>query len=122
MGRVSEPMSSEPQLSDSHAARARAERELEELVFECLERVERDGPTALNAICHEHAEHAPALLERVRALLESGLFDVGHVDLGAGEGGAPASAMAPNRALEIDDRGALGAPALPESERNVDTL
>lgn len=70
-------MPSEPQPSESHEALSRAERELEELVFECLERVEREGPAALSAICHEHAQRAPALLERVRALLESGLFDVG---------------------------------------------
>lgn len=98
-------MTSEPQPSQSPDVLLRADRELEELVFECLERVERDGPAALSAICHEHAAHAPALLERVRALLESGLFDVGAVEeqlleRGPAEGGgaAPASPERPSDA------------------------
>jgi hypothetical protein len=55
---------------------ARAE-ELDDLVFECLERIESEGPAALEALCHERPESAPALLERIRALLQRGLVDVG---------------------------------------------
>lgn len=50
--------------------------DLEELVFECLERIEAEGSAALELICREHAADAPALLERVRALLDRGLLDV----------------------------------------------
>ncbi len=65
--------------AQQRAARADA---LDELVFECLERIESEGPAALEALCHERPESAPALLERIRALLQRGLVDVGDDDAG----------------------------------------
>src|SRR5687767_3323840 len=49
--------------------------ELEELVFECLERVESEGVSALESIYRAHPEHAAALRERMRVLHSAGLLD-----------------------------------------------
>jgi hypothetical protein len=57
--------------------RAERAQQLDELVFECLERIEVEGPQALEAVCHAHADSAPELLERIRALLLRGLVDIG---------------------------------------------
>lgn len=51
------------------------ERALEELVFEALELLERDGPAALDAFYTAHSKVAPALRERLRALRDAGLLE-----------------------------------------------
>ena len=50
---------------------------IDELVFECLERMERDGDweSALNEICAANPEHEQALRDSVRALHETGLIE-----------------------------------------------
>lgn len=52
------------------------EERLEELVFQCLERIEAEGPDAVEEICLRHAAQAGPLLARVRALLKRGWIDV----------------------------------------------
>ena len=49
--------------------------ELDELVFECLERVEREGAPALAELCQEHPELAAGLCERLAVLREAGLLE-----------------------------------------------
>jgi eukaryotic-like serine/threonine-protein kinase len=44
-----------------------------QLVADTLERIEREGPGALDAICREHPEHAAAVRERVERLQAAGL-------------------------------------------------
>lgn len=47
---------------------------LDELVMTCLERVEEQGASAIEAVCAEHPEHADALRERMRRLADAGLL------------------------------------------------
>lgn len=48
---------------------------LEELIFECLERLEAGGPAAVEALCAQHPEHAAALRSRMQTLQAAGLID-----------------------------------------------
>ena len=48
--------------------------ELDELVFECLERVETDGREAVDALCAAHPAQAERLRSRLELLESSGLF------------------------------------------------
>lgn len=50
---------------------------IEELVFEALERIDGEGPGALEALCAEHPELAPALRARFEALARAGLIGAG---------------------------------------------
>jgi len=50
-----------------------APRNLEGLVFECLERLEAEGEGALEVLCREHPEHATLLRERIELLRRMGL-------------------------------------------------
>jgi serine/threonine protein kinase/tetratricopeptide (TPR) repeat protein len=47
---------------------------LEELVIECLERIESDGEAALEAVCERHPAHAAELRSRMSALRSAGLL------------------------------------------------
>jgi len=47
---------------------------LEELVFECLERLEVEGATAIERLCAEHPVHAARIRERVELLRRMGLL------------------------------------------------
>lgn len=47
--------------------------DLESLVFECLERFETHGESALDDLCREHPEHAAGLRERIALLRRMGL-------------------------------------------------
>jgi hypothetical protein len=85
--------------------RAERAQQLDELVFECLERIEVEGPQALEAVCHAHADSAPELLERIRALLLRGLVDIGddgdrprfaRGDRGGERGGAAKASSSPS--------------------------
>ena len=49
--------------------------ELDGLVLACLERMEREGEGALDALCRERPEHAAGLRRRCGALRGSGLLD-----------------------------------------------
>ena len=54
---------------------------LDELVFECLERMEFMGPRALAEVCAEHPEHAAALSARLHQLKLTGLVETdGNLD------------------------------------------
>ncbi len=58
------------------------DRRIVDLVAECLERMEQDGPAALAAICADHPDDAAAIRRRVAALVDSGfLEDDGAVDV-----------------------------------------
>ena len=50
-----------------------AQHDLEDLVFECLERLEAEGEGALEAVCRAHPEHATSLRERIALLRRMGL-------------------------------------------------
>jgi serine/threonine protein kinase len=54
---------------DSHGSR----HGLEDLVFECLERIDADGESALEAVCREHPSRAQQLRDRVALLRRMGL-------------------------------------------------
>jgi serine/threonine protein kinase len=59
-----------------HLADARQDSSgLDELVFECLERMDSEGPRALAEICAAHPEHAAALSARLHRLKISGLVE-----------------------------------------------
>lgn len=65
--------------SRSGGARAHAstrEAQLEQLTFECLERIEGEGPAVLEELCRAHPALAAELLERIHALVQRGLVDV----------------------------------------------
>ncbi|MCY2959004.1 MAG: protein kinase [Planctomycetota bacterium] len=49
------------------------QRDLEDLVFECLERIESEGPGALEAMCREHPVAETRLRERIGLLRRMGL-------------------------------------------------
>lgn len=48
---------------------------LDRLVLECLQRLEDEGPGALDALCGEHPDQADALRSRLRALGGAGLLE-----------------------------------------------
>lgn len=52
-----------------------AERELEDLVFECLERIEREGEGVVDELCASHPSLAATLRQRIDALRDSGLIE-----------------------------------------------
>lgn len=52
------------------------EEHLEQLTFECLERIESEGPAVLEELCRAHPALAAELLERIHALVQRGLVDV----------------------------------------------
>ncbi len=60
--------------ANSKLGRAAGETPLDQLVFECLEQVERDGAPALDELCATHPELAVALRQRIAALSEAGLL------------------------------------------------
>ena len=66
---------------------------LDEVVFECLERLERDGIAALDEMCTSRPELAAALRRRIEALRESGLITL------PGSGKSPSSPDALWRAI-----------------------
>ncbi len=70
---------------DRDPARAEArEALLEQLIFECLERIESEGPQVLEELCRAQPALAAELLERIHALVQRGLVDVGAgAELGA---------------------------------------
>ncbi len=65
-------------MSELRPAQPAREQALEELVFVCLERIEREGDEALQAVCAEHPELADELRARVRALFDAGLLASSH--------------------------------------------
>jgi len=83
--------------------------ELDELVFECLERIESEGAEVLAQLCREHPAVAPLLLERVRALIERGLLDVE----------ANLLEIRPALAADAGDQGRQGAREAAEESPNV---
>lgn len=48
---------------------------LKDLLEQCLTRMERQGPQALDAFCDEHPQQAEALRRRVAALAGAGLLE-----------------------------------------------
>lgn len=58
----------------SHASAREAQ--LEQLTFECLERIEGEGPAVLEELCRAYPPLAAELLERIHALVQRGLVDV----------------------------------------------
>jgi len=70
--------------SDSDRASA-----LDELVVECLDRMESEGDSAIQLLCAEHPEQAAALKSRIRTLRAAGLISdskaLGHGSGAAGE-------------------------------------
>ena len=53
----------------------RTARAHDELVFECLERIESEGVTALEALCVEHPDFAMVLRARIAALRACGWLE-----------------------------------------------
>ncbi len=47
---------------------------LDQLVHRCLDRIEREGSAALDALCREHPEQATALRSRMKTLVDAGLL------------------------------------------------
>jgi serine/threonine protein kinase len=66
-------MASDPQ--DERDAAKQSSSRLEQLIFECLERMEAEGPPALEALCAQHPEHAEALRARMQTLHAAGLIE-----------------------------------------------
>ncbi|MCY2961922.1 MAG: protein kinase [Planctomycetota bacterium] len=60
---MSRPSSDEPRTSA-----------LDDLVVECLDRLESEGDSAIDALCARHPEHASALQSRIRTLRAAGLI------------------------------------------------
>jgi len=60
-----------PHSSDPNRASA-----LDDLVVECLDRMESEGDAALDALCSSHPEHAVALSSRIRTLRAAGLIQM----------------------------------------------
>jgi len=52
------------------------EAQLEQLTFECLERIENEGPAVLEELCRAFPSLAAELLERIHALVQRGLVDL----------------------------------------------
>jgi hypothetical protein len=48
---------------------------IDELVFQCLERLERDGWIALDELCRDHPDYAAVLRGRVEALRACGWLE-----------------------------------------------
>lgn len=61
--------------NDDRTRSSRGSTPLEQLIFECLERMETEGPTALESLCAAHPEHAEALRARMQALHAAGLIE-----------------------------------------------
>lgn len=93
------PAVAQPELDardDGEAPRASArEEQLEQLTFECLERIESEGPQVLEELCRAQPALAAELLERIHALLQRGLVDVGWIDVGGAAALAVRDAQAP---------------------------
>lgn len=64
---------------------------LEQLIFECLERIESEGPQVLEELCRAQPALAAELLERIHALVQRGLVDVG-AGAELGDDSAPSAA------------------------------
>lgn len=63
--------------ADGERRRASArEAQLEQLTFECLERIESEGPAVLEELCRAQPALAAELLERIHVLVQRGLVDV----------------------------------------------
>ncbi|MBL8735142.1 MAG: serine/threonine protein kinase [Planctomycetes bacterium] len=61
--------------NDDRARGSRGASQLEQLIFECLERIETEGPAALDSLCAAHPDHATALRARMQALHAAGLIE-----------------------------------------------
>ena len=48
---------------------------IEQLMLECLDRIERDGPSALDAFCEQHPQDANTIRRRARLLLDAGVLE-----------------------------------------------
>ena len=66
-------MANEPHDDRERAKSASAQ--LEELIFECLERMETEGETALDGLCAAHPALAAELRARMHTLRDAGLMD-----------------------------------------------
>ena len=81
------------------------ERTLEDLVAEVLDRVERDGPSAVDALCAEHPEHASRLRRRLGLLAEAGLLvDADGSGGASGDTGASSSPLPLGTGVEAGSR------------------
>ncbi|MBK8980384.1 MAG: tetratricopeptide repeat protein [Planctomycetes bacterium] len=81
---------------------------VEQLVFECLERIETEGEAAVDALCAEHPEHAEELRRSLRTLRGLGVP--------AGPVGVP-ERLGGFRLLERIGEGGMGLVHLAEDER-----
>ena len=61
--------------NDDRARGSRGTSQLEQLIFECLERMEAEGPAALESLCAAHPDHAATLRARMQALHAAGLIE-----------------------------------------------
>jgi hypothetical protein len=61
----------EPADSSDHSSQ-----QVRELIFECLARVEREGPDAVDAFCHQHPAHADTIRRRLQLLREAGVLEI----------------------------------------------
>ena len=68
------PLESGPSRETAHAAVENGAGALDELVFECLEELERCGAHALRRLCRAHPESAAVLRARLRILRQLGLL------------------------------------------------
>ncbi len=84
-----------PHSSDPNQASA-----LDDLVVECLDRMESEGDSALEALCSSHPEHAAQLSSRIRTLRVAGLIQ---------SPGATASGAFPDRLGDFELLDRLGA-------------
>lgn len=60
----------------SHSADPQRASALDDLVVECLDRMESEGDSALDSLCSSHPEHAAALASRIRTLRAAGLIQM----------------------------------------------
>lgn len=76
-GVSSNPVGRMRESQDSTPGRTNADRRttLRDLVESCLERIEREGTSAIDEVCAENPDHADDIRRRVKSLVEMGLLE-----------------------------------------------
>ena len=65
-----------PQLRLCSGDLTSCEMNFDDILFECLERIEEEGEQALHSVCARHPDHANAIRERMAMLISTGLVEL----------------------------------------------